>query len=457
MARNLPLMKSTPLTEGPIGSHIRNITLPLSVGFFFNTMYNVVDSFYAGQVSTQALAALALSFPVFFVIIALSQGVARGSSALIANAIGAGETDKEEAYSGQVFSLGFVFSIIITVAGLAAATPLFELLGASGRYLDLANAYVRPLFWGAGFFLLSSMSNAILLAHGDSKTFGTVLIAGFFANLVLDPWFLYGGFGLPPLGLAGIAWATVIIQGLGGVYLFVTVLRRGYIQAPKLLKWPQLRIYGEILHQGIPTAFNMMSIALGFFVSTYYLNSYGEVAVAAFGVGTRIEQMALLPALGLSSAIISIVGQNNGAGRMDRVHECVSLCIKYGLLLVTGASLILLIFATPLVRLFTSDPAVVDVGTSYIRIMAFIQWAYVMSFIHIGYLQAVKKPIYGFIESIIRKIILPVGIFHPLVTMVGIALTTFFLAMVTINIVMTAVTILYAQWVLRSSMKAKVP
>ena len=83
-------MKSTPLTEGPIGSHIRNITLPLSVGFFFNTMYNVVDSFYAGQVSTQALAALALSFPVFFVIIALSQGVARGSSALIANAIGAG-------------------------------------------------------------------------------------------------------------------------------------------------------------------------------------------------------------------------------------------------------------------------------------------------------------------------------------------------------------------------------
>ena len=140
---------------------------------------------------------------------------------------------------------------------------------------------------------------------------------------------------------------------------------------------------------------------------------------------------------------------------MDRVHECVSLCIKFGLLLVTGASLILLIFATPLVRLFTTDPAVVDVGTSYIRIMAFIQWAYVMSFIHIGYLQAVKKPIYGFIESIIRKIILPVGIFHLLVTMVGIALTTFFLAMVAINIVMTAVTILYAQWVLRSSMKTK--
>ena len=446
-------MKSTPLTEGPIGAHIRNITLPLSVGFLFNTMYNVVDSFYAGQVSTQALAAMALSFPVFFVIIALSQGVARGSSALIANAIGAGNTDKEEAYSGQVFSLGFLFSIIITAAGLASAIPLFHLLGAGGSYLELANAYVRPLFWGAGFFLLSSMSNAILLAHGDSRTFGMVLVAGFFANLVLDPWFLYGGFGLPPMGLAGIAWATVIIQGLGGLYLFATVLRRGYIQIPQLLERPQLKIYGEILHQGIPTAFNMMSIALGFFVSTYYLNSYGEVAVAAFGVGTRIEQMALLPALGLSSAIISIVGQNNGAGRLDRVQECVSLCIKYGLVLVAGASVILLCFATPLVRLFTKDPAVVEVGTTYIRIMAFIQWAYVMTFIHTGYLQAVKKPLYGFVESVIRKIILPIGVFHLLVTVVGIVLTTFFYTMVAINVVMTAATILYAQRVLRRGSK----
>ena len=258
------------------------------------------------------------------------------------------------------------------------------------------------------------------------------------------------------MGLAGIAWATVIIQGLGGLYLFATVLRRGYIQIPQLLEWPQLKIYGEILHQGIPTAFNMMSIALGFFVSTYYLNSYGEVAVAAFGVGTRIEQMALLPALGLSSAIISIVGQNNGAGRLDRVQECVSLCIKYGLVLVAGASVMLLCFATPLVRLFTKDPAVVEVGTTYIRIMAFIQWAYVMTFIHTGYLQAVKKPLYGFVESVIRKIILPIGVFHLLVTVVGIVLTTFFYTMVAINVVMTAATILYAQWVLRRGSKASI-
>ena len=275
-------MKSHSLTEGPVGPHIRNIALPMSVGFFFNTMYNVVDSFYAGQISTQALASMALSFPVFFVIIALSQGIARGSSALIANAIGAGDTTSEKGYSGQVFSLAVLFSIAITLTGLGSASPLFRVLGADGTYLELANAYVRPLFWGAGFFLLSSMSNAILLAHGDSKTFGTVLVGGFFANLVLDPWLLYGGLGVPPLGLAGIAWATVIIQAIGGIYLFLTVLRRGYLCRSELFKNPQFRIYGEILRQGIPTAFNMMSIALGFFVSTYYLNSYGQVAAVSY-------------------------------------------------------------------------------------------------------------------------------------------------------------------------------
>ena len=446
-------MTSHSLTEGPVGPHIRNIALPMSVGFFFNTMYNVVDSFYAGQISTQALASMALSFPVFFVIIALSQGIARGSSALIANAIGAGDTASEKGYSGQVFSLAVLFSIAITLTGLGSASPLFRVLGADGTYLELANAYVRPLFWGAGFFLLSSMSNAILLAHGDSKTFGKVLVGGFFANLVLDPWLLYGGLGVPPLGLAGIAWATVIIQAIGGIYLFLTVLRRGYLCRSELFKSPQFRIYGEILRQGIPTAFNMMSIALGFFVSTYYLNSYGQVAVAAFGVGTRIEQMALLPALALSSAIVSIVGQNNGAGRLDRVQECVSLCIKYGLYLIAGASLALLLFATPLVRLFTSDPEVVEVGTTYIQIMVFIQWAYVMTFLHTGYLQAVKRPMYGFVESVIRKIILPIVVFNSLVTVVGVTVVEFFYAMVAINVLMTVATIMYAQYILRRSVR----
>ena len=164
----------------------------MSIGFLFNTMYNVVDSFYAGRVSTSALAALALSFPVFFIIIAIAEGIARGSSALIANAIGAKDEEKEQRLSRQVFSLGLICALSLTMIGLSAAPSLFRILGAEGEYFDLALGYVSPLFIGAIFFLISSMSNAILLAHGDSRTFGKVLIASFLLNLVFDPWFLYG-------------------------------------------------------------------------------------------------------------------------------------------------------------------------------------------------------------------------------------------------------------------------
>jgi putative MATE family efflux protein len=422
----------------------------MSIGFFFNTMFNVVDSFYAGRVSTTALAALALSFPVFFIIIAISEGIARGASALIANAIGAEDKEKEVALSSQVFSLGILCAIGLTITGLLAAAPLFRTLGASGAYLDLALSYVHPLFWGAIFFLLSSMSNAVLLAHGDSRTFGKVLVAGFFLNLLLDPWFLYGGFGLPAMGIAGIAWATVAIQAAGGLFILATVLRRRYVTFGSFKHLlPNLRIYREILHQGIPTSFNMMSIALGFFVTTYYLKFYGEVSVAAFGVGTRIEQIALLPAIGIGSAIVSIVGQNNGAGNIDRVRECVRLCVRYGFILIATASVLMYVFATPLVRLFTADPEVISTGTTYVRIMTSIQWAYIMTFVYMGFLQAVKRPMYGFVESIVRKMILPLAVFYLAVRVMEVSLQSFWWSMAIINIAMTIVTIIYARSVLR--------
>ncbi len=426
----------------------------MSIGFFFNTMYNVVDSFYAGQVSTTALGALALSFPVFFIIIATSEGIARGASALIANAIGAGDKKEEAALSSQVFSLGFLCAIGLTVLGLNVASPLFRTLGASGDYLDIATSYISPLFWGALFFLLSSMSNSVLLAHGDSKTFGRVLVAGFFLNLLLDPWFLYGGFGLPAFGIAGIAWATVAIQAIGGFYLFATVWRRGYVRFHSLQElMPDFKTYAMILKQGVPTSFNMMSIALGFFVTTYFLQFYGDdhgkVSIAAFGVGTRIEQIVLLPAIGLGAAIVSIVGQNNGAGQLSRVRECVQLCVRYGFVLIAVASVLMYFCAGPLVRLFTKDPEVISVGVTYVRIMTFIQWAYVMTFVHTGFLQALKRPMYGFVESVIRKIVLPIGVFYAVVHVFEVHLQAFWFSMAIINIAMALVTITYAQWVLR--------
>ena len=204
------------LTTQPIPRLIRDIALPVSIGLFFHTMYNVVDTFFGGLISTQVLAALSLSFPVFFIILAMGSGLSTGTTALIGNAFGAGNRDEARLFGIQGISFGVLVSIIMTLIGIYASPLLFSLLGASDDYLTACLTYMDIIFLGALFFMLVFMFNAILVALGDTRSFRNVLIGGFFLNIIFDPWFIYGGLGIPPLGIAGIALATVLIQLFGG-------------------------------------------------------------------------------------------------------------------------------------------------------------------------------------------------------------------------------------------------
>lgn len=413
-------------------------------------MYNVIDSFYAGQISTTALAAMGLSFPVFLLIIATSGGLSRGASALIANAIGSREEDKQRRYIAQSLSMGLVVSLALTVTGILAARPLFQLLGATGEYLTIALSYMNPIFLGSIFFLISNLSNAILIASGDSKTFSKVLVVGFFLNLILDPWFLYGGFGLPAMGIAGIAWATVVIQIAGSTFMLATVLRRGLL---KLKPWqdllPDLRVYWEIAQQALPATFNIMSVALGFFVITYFLKFYGEPTVAAFGVTTRVEQIGLLPTFGLYAAIMALVGQNNGARNFERIRETMRVCNRLGLAIVTMTSLLIFVFASHLMRIFTSDIEVIDIGVGYIRIMALIQWSYVMTSTRLAMMQAIKRPLYGFFESVLRKVLLPLPLLWLFVLKFEFDVEWVWYSVAAANVLMTLITLVVAQSMLK--------
>ncbi len=443
-------MSQAQLVSGPIGKHVRSIMLPASIGLFFQTMYNVVDSFYAGQVSTTALAAMGLSFPVFLLIIATSGGLARGASALIANAIGAEDEDSQRLYICQSLSLGILASILLAATGFLAAPSLFTLLGATGEYHTLATQYMNPIFAGSVFFIVSSVCNAILVASGDSKTFSKVLIVGFFLNLILDPWFLYGGLGLPSMGIAGIAWATVLIQVFSSTFMLMTVQRRGLLNLrPYQALLPNLKAYREIAAQAVPACFNIMSVAMGFFVITYFLKGYGKPTVAAFGVTTRIEQIGLLPTFGLYSAIMALVGQNNGAKKYDRVRETMRVCNRVGLALILITSTLIFLFAAQLMRVFTDDPKVIQIGVRYVHIMALIQWAYVMTSTHLAFLQAIKRPRYGFFESILRKVLLPLPLLWLFVAKQNAGVDAVWFTVAGANAFMTIISIIYAQTQLR--------
>ena len=208
------------LTEEPIPRLVKGLAIPAGTGFFFNTMFNVVDTWFAGLISSEALAAMTLCFPLFFIIISVGSGISAGATSLIGHALGAGEDASARHYAGQTISFALIHGMLLTLGGITAGPYILSMMGASGNYLLLAQSYLTAIYWGASFFVLNHAINAILTASGDTRGFRNLLITGFVVNLALDPWFLYGGFGMPRFGLTGIAWATIVVQGGGAVFFF---------------------------------------------------------------------------------------------------------------------------------------------------------------------------------------------------------------------------------------------
>ncbi|HLC19289.1 MAG TPA: MATE family efflux transporter [Candidatus Nanoarchaeia archaeon] len=434
------------LTVGHIPSLIRKLAIPASIGFFFHTMFNVVDTYYGGLVSTEALAALSLSFPIFFIVIALSSGIGTGATALISNALG--EKNKIEAreYAGQAISFGIIAGIILTVIGLLISPSLFRLMGASGTYLTTALEYMNVIFYGAIFFIINQMLNSSLSAIGDTKSFRNFLVIGFFLNVILDPWFLWGGYGLPAIGFAGIAWATILIQFMGTVYLTLRCIHENIIGNDwrQRLK-PNLSYYKKIASQGFPASLNMMTIAIGIFVITYFVGWFGKQAVAAYGIGTRIEQIALLPMIGLNMATLAIAGQNNGAKMHERVVETWKTALRYGIMVVAFGFVVVFFAAPFLMRLFSNDTEVIEIGTTYLHIASFISIAYVLMFITIAALQAMKKPLFAIFIGAYRQIIAPVIIFYLLALVLGLGLSGIWWGIFIVNWSAAVITLLYGK------------
>ncbi len=443
------------ITGGNISRNLVTMAVPASVGFLFNTLYNVVDTYWGGRISTDALAALSLSFPVFLILLATGMGISSGASALIANALGSGDRERAERMQAQALSLSIVASIVLIGPILFALRPIFLFMGAEEGLLKTATDYSNVLVAGSIFFILNTVLNAGLTARGDTKSYRNFLIFGFFVNIGLDPLFMLGlqidGVRIiPAMGVAGIAGATILIQAFGTVYLTRRMLAAGGMgDQPKLsMTIPRWSYWKEIASQGIPSALNMATIALGGFVITYFVARFGTNAVAGYGSALRIEQIALIPTIGLNIALATMVGQNNGAGRLDRVRDSYRISLQMGLVVMVGILTPVLLFGSRLIGLFTDNSEVISIGLRYLYIQALTFYSYVVMNQANSVLQGLKRPGMIMWVGLYRQVAAPFPIFWAFTTLTGLGVDGVWWGLVVVNWTAALFTLWWARRIL---------
>ncbi|MDP1784225.1 MAG: MATE family efflux transporter [Sulfuricurvum sp.] len=395
------------LTQGELKVQIKKLAIPASIGFFFHTMYNVTDTYFAGLISTQALSALALSFSVFFMMIALAGGMSEAVTSLVGNALG----KKDPKMAGHIALNSLVFalflSFVLTVTGVLSTPYLMTLLGAKGAYLQESLDYINVILYGSVFFIFSFFINALLNAVGDTVSFRNILMFTSVLNIVLDYWFVYGGLGVEPLGLMGISLATVIAELITVVYLFYKLNKTSLLNSTKEFYFDR-SVFKEFIKQGLPPSANMVLMAAGIFIITYFAAPFGQEVIAAFGIGMRIEQIILMPSIGLNVAVLAIVSQNNGAKQFERIAQTLKVSLYYGGVISLIGMLLLLVGAEQFMELFSDDSKVIEAGALYLRVEAFILFSFVVIFVHLAMLQGIEKPSFIFYISIFRQIIAPI-------------------------------------------------
>jgi len=396
------------LTKDSIWILLRKITIPASTGSLFMTFYNLVDSYYAGKISPEALAAVAKSWPITFIALAIAIGIQAGTQALISNSIGSKENKVASLYVAQSIMFAILISIFVTLFGLSFSEFLLKIMGSTQESIILTRQYLDIIFYGSVIILVQLSLNATLSAQGDTKSYRNILIISFFLNIFLNPLFIFGYGIIPAFGIAGLAISTLIAQSLGVFYLAYKVY------CCKLKKFlylecfiPKINFFINILKQSVPIMFTMLMIMFGIFNIFYFVGQFGDLATAGYGTAVRVEQVLLLPVIGLNTAVLSIAGQNYGAKFFIRIKEVYGKALVFGSGFMVLAGIIIYLSSTFVISLFTNDLEVIKSGALYLKVAALIGPVYPVFFITSALFQAVKKPIFSLYMTIIRLTLIP--------------------------------------------------
>lgn len=358
------------LVEGPIKESLVRMTMPMIIGMIMLFSFSLVDTFFISLLGTDPLTAISFTFPVTFTITSLAIGLGIGASAVVGKYLGRSDFARAKEAATVINYVSFALAVLVVLICWWFMEPLFRLMGASETLMVPIREYMVVWFPGSVLIVCIMTGNSVLRACGDTKTPSMLMAGAGLINAVLDPLFIFGLGPIPGLGIAGAAWATVIAWSTGfGVLMYLLVVKRELVNRAFPSKAVLLSSGREMLSIGVPAAGANMMTPLAAGVMTAIAASFGNNAVAAFGVGARLEPVATLIVLAMSSSLPPLISQNYGAGRLDRVEEAYRLAIRFIIgwqiivyvLLAAGSGLI--------ARAFSGEPDVISTISLFLWIM----------------------------------------------------------------------------------------
>ena len=358
--------KTELILTGNIYKILIALSIPIIINSLIQTLYNLVDGIWVSKISSVHFAATAFVWPVNFLFISLGIGLSIAGTSLLSQLIGGGNLQGARAYSAQLMAITLLSSVGLTAVGYIISPTIISLMGATGDLARLGSIYLRITFLDLPFMFLFFNINSMMHAQGDTIT--PMLLSGASAiiNVVLDPIFIF----TLDLGIAGAAWATLVSRAVLAVVGVVMLFDERNKVKPdfKGFKFDR-EIIREIVTVGLPSSIGQSGASLGFMVLNGFIGSYGTATIAAYAMVNRITSLVMQPAMGIGSALTAIVGQNMGAGQMDRVNESFHKALKLTITIGIMGCLLLIIFDTPIITFFMQskdDPSVIELALTYL-------------------------------------------------------------------------------------------
>ncbi len=395
------------LTQGPVGRHLVDMTVPVLLGIATMMAQGLIDTWFIGQVGDAQLAAFSFGFPILMIVTSVAIGLGAGTSSVVARAIGADDHRRARRLSTDSLLLSFLATAIISAIGILTIGPLFRLLGAPDELMPLIRGFMTILYLGVPFIVVGMVGMASMRATGDTRLPSMLMILAAVLNVILDPILIFGVGPVPAMGLNGAAMAALLARAtifVGTLYLMRHRLDMVSFNKPDPGELRQS--WRDILHVGIPAAGTNIIVPVGAAMVTAMIARFGPDAVAGFGVASRIESMMLVMYYALSAIIGPFVGQNFSAGKEERILRalwlCTVFCIGSGLV-IAG---LLASMADWLPGLFSDSESVRQVTSMFLWIVPLSYGMYGMVMVMNASFNGLGYPMPGVVISVCRIAVL---------------------------------------------------